>query len=127
MPLFNAYHVRVVFSGHEHFFEHWVEHYTDSSGLHRMDLVVSAGGGAPLYTYSGEPDLREFLKTNAASQVTLDHLVKPGRESRSNPHHYLIVRVDGDQLEMEVVGVDWGRDFQPYGTNKVLLQDPANK
>ena len=127
MPLFNACHVRVVFSGHEHFFEHWVEHYTDSSGLHRMDLVVSAGGGAPLYTYSGEPDLREFLKTNAASQVTLAHLVKPGRESRSNPHHYLIVRVDGDQLEMEVVGVDWGRDFQPYGTNKVLLQDPANK
>lgn len=41
MPLFNAYHVRAVFSGHEHLFEHWVERYTDASGPHRMDLVDS--------------------------------------------------------------------------------------
>jgi hypothetical protein len=46
MPLFNGQHVRVVFSGHEHLFEHWVEHYTDASGSHRMDLIVSGGGGA---------------------------------------------------------------------------------
>ena len=49
MPLFNAQRVRIVFSGHEHLFEHWVERYTDASGAHRMDLVVSGGGGAPLY------------------------------------------------------------------------------
>ena len=55
MPLFNANHVRVVFSGHEHLFEHWVEHYTDATGPHRMDLVVSGGGGAPIYAYKGEP------------------------------------------------------------------------
>jgi hypothetical protein len=39
----------------------------------------------------------------------------------------VLVRVDGDRLEMEVVGVDWGRDFQPYGSNKVQLQDPAKE
>ena len=55
MPLFNTHRVRVVFSGHEHLFEHWVEHYTDASGSHRMDLIVSGGGGAPIYNYTGEP------------------------------------------------------------------------
>jgi calcineurin-like phosphoesterase family protein len=127
MPLFNAHHVRVVFSGHEHLFEHWVEHYMDASGPHRMDLVVSGGGGAPIYAYSGEPDLREYLKANEASKVTLQHLVKPGVERGSNPYHFVIVRVDGDQLKMEVIAVDWGSGFQPYGSNKVELQDPRNE
>ena len=127
MPLFNAQHVRAVFSGHEHLFEHWVEHYTDASGPHRMDLIVSGGGGAPIYTYSGEPDLRDYLKANEASKVTLEHLVKPSVERGSNPYHYVVVHVEGDRLEMEVIGVDWGSTFQPYRTNKVELQDSLRK
>ena len=123
MPLFNAQHVRVVFSGHEHLFEHWVEHYTDAAGPHRMDLVVSGGGGAPIYPYTGEPDLRDYLKANEASRMTLDHLVKPGVDRGSNPYHYVVVHVDGEKITMEVQSVDWGTGFQPYRSNKVSLQD----
>jgi 3',5'-cyclic AMP phosphodiesterase CpdA len=123
MPLFNANHVRMVFSGHEHLFEHWVERYTDSTGTHRMDLVVSGGGGAPIYGYMGEPDLRDYLKANEATKVTLDHLVKPSVDRGLNPYHYTIVRVDGDRLDLEVVSVDWGTGFAPYRSNKVELQD----
>ena len=124
MPLFNANHVRALFSGHEHLFEHWVEHHTDTSGTHRMDLVVSGGGGAPIYAYSGEPNLDGFLKQNEASKVKLEHLVKPGVDRGSNPYHYLIVRVDGESLDMQVISVDWGAGFAPYRSNKVELQDP---
>ena len=123
MPLFNHHHVRIVLSGHEHLFEHWVERYTDASGEHRMDLVVSGGGGAPIYNYSGEPDLRDYLKANQAMSVRLEHLVKPGVERGSNPYHYVVVRVDGDKLDLEVIGVDWGSAFQPYRSNKVELRD----
>jgi hypothetical protein len=126
MPLFNAHHVRLVFSGHEHLFEHWVERYVDASGQHRMDLVVSGGGGALIYPYMGEPDLREYLKANQANKTTLQNLVKPGGERGLNPYHFVIVRVDGEKLDMEVVGVDWGNGFQPYRSNKVALQDPTN-
>ena len=124
MPLFQVHHVRAVFSGHEHLFEHWVEHYTDGTGRHRMDLVVSGGGGAPLYGYTGEPDLRDYLKANESSEVTLEHLVRPGVDRGSSPYHYVVVRVDGDRLKMEVFGVDWGVGFQPYRSNKVELWDP---
>jgi hypothetical protein len=89
-----------------------------------MDLVVSGGGGAPLYGYTGEPDLEEYLHANEASKVTLQHLVKPGVERGSNPYHFVIVCVDGDKLDMEVIAVDWGTGFQPYRTSKVELQDP---
>ena len=124
MPLFRASHVRAVFSGHEHLFEHWVEHYTDASGTHRMDLVVSGGGGAPIYAYTGEPKLDEYLKANEASKVELKHLVKPGVERGANPYHYLIVRVDGEKLDMQVIAVDWGAGYEPYRSNKVSFEDP---
>lgn len=124
MPLFQANHVRAVFSGHEHLFEHWVERYTDGGQAHRMDLIVSGGGGAPIYTYTGEPDLKAFLQANQASHVTLEHLVKPSVDPGQNPYHYLIVHVDGPRMDIEVIGVDWGAHFEPYRTNKVTLQDP---
>ena len=126
MPLFHTHHVRVVFSGHEHLFEHWVEHYSDAAGAHRMDLVVSGGGGAPIYSYTGEPDLRDYLEANKANKVSLEHLVKPGVDRGSNPYHYLIVRVDGDHLDMEVFAVDWGAGFQPYRSNEVELRDASH-
>lgn len=123
MPLFNANHVTIVFSGHEHLFEHWIEHYTDATGAHRMDLVVSGGGGAPIYFYTGEPDLRDFLKTNEASKVTLEHLVRPGNEDSPTPYHYVLVKVDGEKISLEVIAVDWGRGFAPYRSNKADLHD----
>ena len=123
MPLFNMHRVRVVFSGHEHLFEHWIERYVDSSGTHRMDLVVSGGGGAPIYAYSGEPDLSEYLKANEGNKVKLEHLVRPAVERGSNPYHYVIVRVDGEKLDLQVLSVDWGTGFQPYRTNSMSLED----
>src|SRR6476659_9164136 len=45
MPIFRQYHVRLLFTGHEHLYVHWVERYTESSGPHRIDEIVSGGGG----------------------------------------------------------------------------------
>src|SRR5215472_2311316 len=123
LPLFQAHHVRAIFSGHEHLFEHWVERYTDKSGPHRMDLVVSGGGGAPPYAYSGEPDLREYLRANEAGKVRLEHLVKPGNQDSAIPYHFVLVRVEGDKLDMQVIGADYGRGSSPYRSNKTELQD----
>jgi hypothetical protein len=120
MPLFNAHHVTATFAGHEHLFEHWIERYQDSGGSHRMDLVVTGGGGAPLYAYLGEPETRTF---NVANHASMEHLVKPGMNPGDNPYHFVVVRVDGNRLSMEVVGVDWGRAFRPYRSNAVDFAD----
>ena len=122
MPMFRRHHVAILFSGHEHLFEHWVERYEDGQGRHRLDHITTGGGGAPLYLYRGEPDLREYLKTNEADKVSLEHLVRPGMDLGDNPYHYLLVEVDGDRLSVEIVGVDWGRGFQPYRSNRTDLQ-----
>jgi hypothetical protein len=88
-----------------------------------MDHVVTGGGGAPLYSYTGEPDLREYLRKNAAEKVTLEHLVRPGIEPGDNPYHYVLVRVDGTHLRLEVIGVDWGSGFKPYRSRTADLRD----
>jgi 3',5'-cyclic AMP phosphodiesterase CpdA len=125
MPLFRAYHVEAIFAGHEHLFEHWVERYEDGDKRYRIDEIVTGGGGAPLYAYKGEPDLRDYLKVNAAQKVTVEHLAKPGLHPGETPFHYVVVRVDGDLMSVDVVGVDWGRGFQPYRSSGVTLADPT--
>jgi hypothetical protein len=124
MPLFHQYHVRLLLTGHEHLFEHWVERYTDAGGPHRIDEIVSGGGGAPLYTYRGEPDVRAYLTENAAARVSLEHLARPSSDPGANPFHYVVVHVDGDRFNVEVVGVDWGKGFAPYRSNAAALNDP---
>jgi hypothetical protein len=124
MPLFRKHDVDLVFTGHEHLFEHWVERYRGADGKqHRMDQIVSGGGGAPLYTYQGEPNLREYLAAGRADSVRLQHLVKPGVTAGENAYHFLIVHVDGPKVTVDVVGVDWGANFQPYRSARAALAD----
>jgi hypothetical protein len=123
MPLFRKHHVRMLLTGHEHLYEHWVEWYTDATGTYRMDQIVSGGGGAPLYAYFGEPDTRDYIKNATDAKVSLEHLAKPGPNAGDNPYHYVVVHVDGDRFSLEVIGVDWGRGFAPYRTNAVPMAD----
>ena len=124
MPLFRKHHVRLLLTGHEHLFEHWTERYRDESGQYRLDEIVSGGGGAPLYAYSGEPDLREYLSASAAAHITMQHLARPSSEPGGNPFHYVVVHVDGDRISVEVIAVDWGRGFEPYRSSTATLVDP---
>ncbi len=125
MPLFRTHHVRLLITGHEHLFEHWIERYRDASGAHRIDEIVSGGGGAPLYDFSSEPDLTGYLANGAAAHVAVDHLVKPAADTTGNPHHYVVVHVDGEKLAVEVFGVSWGTGFSPYAGG--VLRIPAPK
>src|SRR2546425_2514447 len=78
---------------------------------------LTRDGGVPYFLAPGNHDV------NTDAQVALQHLVRPDPERGGNPYHYVVVRVDGDQLDLEVVGVDWGAGFQPYRSNKIELQD----
>ena len=123
LPMFRTHHVDLTITGHDHLFDHWVEHYVDRGITYRMDHVVTGGGGAPVYTYAGEPDLRAYLTANAAQEVRLDHPMKPGATVDANPHHFVTIRVDGDRLSLEVTGIG-PADYTPYdGRATIPLSD----
>ena len=114
LPLFRRHHVRMTITGHDHLLDHWVERYEDRGAAYRRDDVVTGGGGAPIYTYTGEPDLSQYLASGVSQSVRVAHLAKPGPSREDNPHHFLIVRVDGDRLSLEVIAIG-GKRFAPYG------------
>ena len=122
LPLFRRHHVRMTIAGHDHLLDHWVEHYEDQTGVHRMDQVVSGGGGAPQYVYRGEPDLKRYVAEAAPQRVRIEHLVKPSPEASENPHHFLIFEVDGDRLWIQAVGTG-ATPFLPYGHPRIELSD----
>jgi hypothetical protein len=123
LPLFRKHHVDLTITGHDHLFDHWVEHYVDRGTTYRMDHVVTGGGGAPTYLYAGEPDLRGYVTANAAQAVRLDHPMKPGVTADANPHHFVTIRVDGDRLSLEVTGIG-PADYKPYnGRATISLSD----
>ena len=120
MPLFRKHHVRLLITGHDHLLDHFVEHYTDPDGTtYRLDSIVTGGGGAPLYTYDSEPDLITYLTAGAAQKIRVDHIMRPGPTQAENPHHFVVVRVDGTKLSVEIVALG-GQPFAPYGGRSTL-------
>ena len=49
--------------------------------------------------------------------------MKPGPTRNDNPHHFLVIRVDGDRLSLEVIAIG-GAPYAPYkGHAKIDLND----
>jgi hypothetical protein len=125
VPLFRRHHVALLVGGHDHLYDHFVEHYVDKGVTYRMDSLVTGGGGAPIYSYVGEPDFRGYVAANVAEGVRVDHLMKPGSTPEENPHHFVVVQVDGDRLSLEVIGTG-PAPYTPYNCSaKIVLSDRA--
>ena len=120
LPLFQKHHVRMTIAGHDHLLDHFVERYEDRGRTYRMDHLVSGGGGAPTYVYRGDQDLQAYLAANAARKVRIEHLIKPGPAISDNPHHFVVIRVDGEHVSLEVVATGT-TSFMPYGKQRIDL------
>lgn len=120
LPLFRTHHVRMTITGHDHLYDHFIEHYEDRTGRHRMDHIVSGGGGAPIYSYRGEQDLDAYAAGTSPHVVSVDHAMRPGVQEGDNPHHFVIFEVDGDRMWVQVVATV-AAPFLPYGESKIEL------
>lgn len=122
LPLFRAHHVRMTITGHDHLYDHFIEHYEDRAGTHRMDHIVSGGGGAPIYSYRGEQDLKAYAAVAPPQAVRVEHPMRPGVQQADNPHHFVIFEVDGDRIWLQVVSTV-AAPFLPYKEPRIELAD----
>jgi acid phosphatase type 7 len=84
-PLFEQYHVAVVFGGHIHSYERVLAGGVASAPPWGVTYVVTGGGGAPLYSL----DVRE-----------------PGQQAAALVYHYLLIEVSGNTLSARAISVD---------------------
>jgi hypothetical protein len=124
LPLFRKHHVRMLITGHDHLYDHFVERYDSGGVTYRMETIVTGGGGAPLYGYIGEPDLRGYVAASPGDNIRVEHLMKPGPTAAENPHHFVVIQVDGDRLSLQVIGTG-ETEYLPYpgGLSKISLED----
>ncbi len=125
LPLFRKHHVRLTIAGHEHFFEHWVEHYRDGNDTYRMDHIVEGGGGAPTYVFNATPDAGLFEAMAAPQHVEVKPLAQPGWTVADNPHSFVILEFDGDRIWLRVVA-EGGAPYAPYGTDRIELSEDTS-
>ena len=99
--------------------------FVDSSEPLSTSCLRCSGGGAPIYVYAGEPDLRAYVAANAEHGISVDHPTKPGATVDENPHHFVVVQVDGDRLSLEVISTG-PIPYAPYnGSATLVLSDGA--
>ena len=72
-----------------------------------------------------QPDLSGYLRSTASERVAVEHVAKPGLTLADNPHHFVVIQVDGDRLSLEVVGS--GAVLAPYnGRSRIDLFDRSS-
>jgi hypothetical protein len=55
--------------------------------------------------------------------ITLDRIANLLYEPGDGAYHHILAQVDGDRISLEMIGVDWERNYQPYCSNKADLNN----
>lgn len=98
MGLFEKYGVRLVFSGHDHYYQHNVlfPEISDESAGNEIHFIVGGGGGTPL---------RQISDSKAITRYSLE-FEKQGLNVRQQiqlqEYHYSLVTISDDALSVKV-------------------------
>jgi hypothetical protein len=97
IELFKKENVHVVFSGHDHLYQHVVVRYeTQASGaISNIHFVVSSGGGAPIRDRGGDEKEAELIASYREQGIDCS-LVKI-----AETHHYCLVDVGPSSLTVQ--------------------------
>lgn len=116
--MFQEQRVRIVFSGHEHIYEHNVLRYKLDGNLPdgEIHFIVSGGAGVPLRDATRRRKMEGFMQ-NYRDQ---------GFDARSvqqeKVYHYCLVNINPDEVKIEVIEVT-GNPAQPSKlTEQVLIR-----
>jgi len=96
--LFHEQEVQLVFSSHEHLYEHSVVRYSSDSE-HVIHVVVSGGGGVPLRSGSDDQKVKQFIQNYRAEGLDVVLL------KQEEIYHYCLVDIAADKITIQVLEV----------------------
>ncbi|MFC1573857.1 metallophosphoesterase family protein [Candidatus Latescibacterota bacterium] len=115
--LLQHYGVQIVFSGHEHLYEHSVLRYEKSTGMSAGEIhfIISGGGGVPLRDTSDTDTCKKYLEhfRNEGFEVELVTYEKK--------YHYCRVSIDNEQISIDVYEVTENQDNPLNELDKIVI------
>lgn len=109
--------VQVVFSGHDHIYQHNLLSYPsdDGSGNGEIHFIVSSGGGVPLRDPKSAEEI-EYIK-NFYHQEGLE----AANLIQEKVFHYCLVEVDSTEMRIETIKVPQDPDEPPAIIEKIII------
>lgn len=98
LELFRKYNVQVVFSGHDHLYQHNLLS-SDDKEEKPIHLIVGGGGGTPLRPKSSPKKILEFENYFRNQNLKTKSLIQ------SENYHYSLVEIRSDSLKVKVVRI----------------------
>ena len=111
--LFEKHGVQVVFSGHDHLYQHSILNYNDDKQIH---FIVGGGGGTPL---RGEPDREAQM---SVQQHFIDEGLDISYEKQAMIYHYYLVQVNSGEIEIKVVEVTMEKEHLTRLVDEIRIQ-----
>ena len=113
IQLFDRYNVQVVFSGHDHLYQHSIVRYDQNRETH---FIVGGGGGTPLRDVPDEGTRAAYLRhfQNEGFDVSLQTVAKI--------YHYCLVRVNADRCSIHVVQVTGEKDQPTRSVEQIEIK-----
>jgi len=92
LDLFKKYGVQVVFSGHDHLYQHNVLKYGNGKQMH---FLVGGGGGAHLRNLSSDKQLQKRRQDFETEGLTVTQVIQ------NKSYHYYVVKISDEFLDIQ--------------------------
>ncbi len=117
IELLKQHQVDVIFSGHEHLYQHVSIPYEDEMGAEKaLHFVTSSSGGVPLRRVEDEETLKEFEDHFSENNLAVQ------RHELVSVHHYTEVRMDAEALYLETWQVSKETGKQESVLEKIVVR-----
>ena len=117
LKLFEKHGVQVVFSGHDHLYQHSISQYGEGNQIH---FIVGGGGGTPLRE---QPDQETLMRCQ-------QHFINEGFDisllNQAMIFHYCLVQVTTNALVINVMEVTSEKDHPIRLAEKIRIQKGTN-
>jgi hypothetical protein len=123
LHLFCEHGVQVIFSGHDHVYQHNVLRCStrEDTGVEVIHGIVSSGGGAPIR------DPRSIRQMKEIQQYYFDEGLEVEPLMQEDIHHYCLVHVNSYEMRIQTFGVTLDTVEHPVLLEEITIPKPEVK